>query len=307
MLDSLPTQMGLMNALRTGNMVLDMCVCMLLPLFFGGIGSVVRELLPMGRRFFCWVRTRNEVTRTISYERRVNFYGWTVGAVTHDHYLQKALMMWIAKHTAERRGKRGNLTLTELPKREQDRRRKEAGDADPSNRADDGYDSCDDDDDDDRYGPAATLRTLEVTTMPPDGEWIEVRMDTPPLGGAPGDVVRVLRTSASESDGGDKMPMKTERTTLELRAEGRRGEAHIRALVDAAYAWYRQTLEAERDEKRYMFVMLRGRPGGDDGGGGDGGAPRRLYKRYALSAEKTFASLFFPERQVSSPVLRAPA
>ena len=98
MLDSLPVQMGLMNALRTGNQILDMLVVMMIPLLFGGIGKVVSEIGPLTRKLVDMIRTRDEVTRIISYERKLNQYGWSVGTVTQDHYLQKALMLYLAKH-----------------------------------------------------------------------------------------------------------------------------------------------------------------------------------------------------------------
>jgi len=49
-LDAMTTQVGFMNALRTGNIVLDMILCMIVPIIFGGIGSVFRETLPLVRR-----------------------------------------------------------------------------------------------------------------------------------------------------------------------------------------------------------------------------------------------------------------
>jgi hypothetical protein len=159
-LDSLPTQMGLVNALRTGNMIVDMAVCMLLPVFFGGIAAVLKEASPSARRLANVVRTRNEVRRTISYERRMNQYGWTVGTVTQDHYLQKALMLYISKHgLTKKRQKNAMLQLTELPKKEQDK----------SDDKDDGYDSGYDSDD--YYGAGTTLKKMEVTVMPPEDEW----------------------------------------------------------------------------------------------------------------------------------------
>ena len=45
-MDDMATQFGLMNALRTGNMVVDMCICMALPLFFGGIANVMNRVMP---------------------------------------------------------------------------------------------------------------------------------------------------------------------------------------------------------------------------------------------------------------------
>ena len=219
MLDSLPVQMGLMNALRTGNQILDMLVVMMIPLLFGGIGKVVSEIGPLTRKLVDTIRTRDEVTRIISYERKLNQYGWSVGTVTQDHYLQKALMLYLAKHALKeknrKRSRKGNLTLTELPKREQQK-----GDSSPGSDDDDGYDSGYDSDD--RYGPAATLRTLEVSTMPPDDEWIEVPITGEP--GLAGDVF-VRKTGSSNDEGSEKAPFKSEKTYVELRASGRRAVA----------------------------------------------------------------------------------
>ena len=291
MLDSLPVQMGLMNALRTGNQVLDMLVVMMIPLLFGGIGKVVSEIGPLTRKLVDMIRTRDEVTRIISYERKLNQYGWSVGTVTQDHYLQKALMLYLAKHALKeknrKRSRKGNLTLTELPKREQQK-----GDSSPGSDDDDGYDSGYDSDD--RYGPAATLRTLEVSTMPPDDEWIEVPITGEP--GLAGDVF-VRKTGSSNDEGSEKAPFKSEKTYVELRASGRRAEERIQKLVEMAYTWYKKTLESDKDQKRYMFMMLQKNKDDDDNGRGGGGASKRLYKRYALSSEKTFSSLFFPQKE----------
>ena len=40
-------QLGLTNALRTGNVIIDMLMCMLIPLFFGGISTLFGELRPL--------------------------------------------------------------------------------------------------------------------------------------------------------------------------------------------------------------------------------------------------------------------
>ena len=53
-----------------------------------------------------------------------------------------------------------------------------------------------------------------------------------------------------------------------------------------------------RDDARYMYSMVRAVGGGVGGSGGgkkeEEGAFR--YKRYKLSDQKTFDSLFFPEK-----------
>jgi len=273
-LDNMSVQFGLMNALKTGNVILDMLVCMMLPLLFGGITGAVGHVFPSLRRLGHAFMARNEVTRKIVYERKLNQYGWTVGSTTEDNLLQRGLMLYLSRYAPKKKvSKRGTITLTEVSKQEQTRRRKAA-------EEEGGYDS------DDEYGPAATLRSMEVSNMPSDGEWLDA-----------GDGVEILRIHDQKDQGeNDKSPIKVEMTTIEIRARGATAEARIDALVAKAFEWYKKSLEAEKDEKRYMYMMLRNpaSSGSDNGGGPD--EINRLYKRYELSNEKTFSSLFFPEK-----------
>lgn len=96
-MDAATTQFGLINSLRTGNVILDMLVCMAVPMLFGGIAGVLQGVSPAFRKFADKVRTRNDVSRTISHERRINQYGWSCGNSNSDHLLQKALMMCAAR------------------------------------------------------------------------------------------------------------------------------------------------------------------------------------------------------------------
>ena len=220
---------------------------------------------------------RGEVTRSIAFERRVNAWGYSAGQSGQDHLLQKAVMLYVSKHSAAaskggggggvEMQKDGTLTLTQLPAKQQ-QQSKEA-------------DNCcyDSDDDDDRYGNSE-LKNMEVSMMPPLNEWIEV-----------GDGVRLKKIKEDEEPDG-KSEVRKESTTLVLQAKGKDAAKRINALVDKAYDWYKGTLEAERDEKRYMFMMLHMPAKSDEGGCGANAV--RLYKRYELSDEKTFSSLFFP-------------
>ena len=83
------SQFGLINSLRTGNVVLDMLVCMLVPLLFGGIGQMFRELVPMCSRVRQHFKSRNQIERMILHTKRVNNWGYSFGTSTSDHLLIK--------------------------------------------------------------------------------------------------------------------------------------------------------------------------------------------------------------------------
>ena len=263
-----------MNALHTGNVAVDMAVAMLLPVVLGAVVSTMQNGNTTLSMLWHRVRTRNQVTRTITHTCKRNQYGWTIYTSGDDQLLIKALMLFIAKTVAKPKEpiKLATFTLTELSKREQ----KKLGDEARSHE-DDEYDSDDD------YGPAARLRTLEVSSMPSDGDWIDA-----------GDGVQVMRTM-SRGEEGEKEQFQTETMSVTIRCKESSADERIQALVDRAYTWYKERLECEKDEQRYMFMMLHGpSAGGSDGS--DGGPAKRLYKRYQLSDEKTFESLFFPDK-----------
>ena len=159
----------------------------------------------------------------------------------------------------------------------------------------------------------------------------------------------------AEDDGGDsgKANFRTETTTIVLSSTAPNAEEVINAFVDKAraaatrrgagphcaialykdvrgyhlprnlqaFAWYKANNLQKKDEKRYMFVMIRPRVGGSSEErrcarnsavtthidyevrshillmcGSQPGAEPHLYKRYAISDEKKFCSLFFPAK-----------
>mmetsp|Transcript_18010 Transcript_18010/g.38408 ORF Transcript_18010/g.38408 Transcript_18010/m.38408 type:complete len:588 (+) Transcript_18010:3-1766(+) len=254
-------------------MIIDMLIAVAIPMFFGGLATVLREASPKLRSFASILAKRGEVERTVCFERRVNAWGYSAGAQGQDHLLQKALMMYASKHSSHPKGisaqQHGMLTLTELPAKQQKK--------DASSKQEEYYDS-----DDERAGGVTELTNMEVSTMPPLATWIDV-----------GDGLQ-LRKTREDGDGDEKSQVRKESTTITLRASGKGATERINAYVDRAYAWYKGTLEEERDEKRYMFMMLHMPPVKSDE---DKGSAVRLYKRYELSNEKTFESLFFPDKK----------
>ena len=119
-------QFGLINSFRTGNVVLDMLVCMLIPMLFGGIGSVLQTVRPVYALQEAWRKfsSRHSVRRVITSEKRVNCWGYAFSDATSDNKLQRAIMLYISKEVKPKH-KSATLTLTELPKKLQGKKEEE--------------------------------------------------------------------------------------------------------------------------------------------------------------------------------------
>ena len=280
------TQFGLMNSMRTGNIIFDTLVCMLIPILFGGIATTMQSGPHHIRRVWDKFLARNRVVRTITYEKKTNQWGYTISTSNDDHLLQKAIMMYVAENDPGKKlHKHATITLTDKPLKEIQKLTEDADGVKSVTRDDSCYDS---DDDNDTNWELEAYKKKRAATMPPEDTWVEV---------GNGIELRKFKGSDQEEsgEGNNKTtgPL-TETVTVELRCKGAKAEEKINDFVDRCYKWYQKRLEGKpKDEKRYMFMMLHGKgSGGDDEG--SGGPSKRLYKRYELSNEKTFESLFFP-------------
>lgn len=70
------------------------------------------------------------------------------------------------------------------------------------------------------------------------------------------------------------------------------GKDSIDSFIDKAYEWYISQLRTLEDDSRYLYELANSGSSGEDGD-----ESRRKYKRYQLSDEKTFESLFFKEKE----------
>ena len=167
-----------------------------------------------------------------------------------------------------------------------------------------GNDEDDSDEDDsgadqeDVYGnTAAQLKLYRVTRMPPPGVWVTVA-----------DGITFRQSTDADSggdeggdDGGRRAPgggqkrekaPSSERIIFEISSDAADGRERIEAFIAEAYQSYTAEIEheAQKDKSRYLYVPALGAASEDS----SSEAPQ--YKRYKLSEEKTFRSLFFVER-----------
>lgn len=98
----------------------------------------------------------------------------------------------------------------------------------------------------------------------------------------------------SQEGEGDNTAFKRELIIFEFKCSATDGHERIDSFVDEAMAWYRSELAKLKDESRYMYAMANptGRRSEQEEV-----ANVVQYKRYKLSDEKTFESLFFKEKQ----------
>lgn len=103
-----------------------------------------------------------------------------------------------------------------------------------------------------------------------------------------------------EEDGGDKKKKKILRHRREKSYSIRSlGAGAVDAFIEEAYVWYiKQIKDSEKDTTRYMFDMKKTTPSNSDE------TTKHTFKKYQLSDEKTFDSLFFQEKETIVKLFR---
>ena len=84
-------------------------------------------------------------------------------------------------------------------------------------------------------------------------------------------------------------------STTYLRIRSQSQDA-IDSFITTAYEWYLEQIKGLEDSSRYMYEVQTDTSSSSDYSGGRSNG-RRQYKRYRLSDEKTFESLFFQEKE----------
>eukprot|EP00760_Papus_ankaliazontas_P002234 PhM_4_TR10904/c0_g1_i1/m.49327/K08900/BCS1; mitochondrial chaperone BCS1 len=162
-----------------------------------------------------------------------------------------------------------------------------AVDADKGNN----NDSDSDDNNDDEDNAVKQLREMKIQTMPPENDWATVEPD-----------LQLHHTTVRD----EHAYSWENRTITTFTLRSTKGEAHIDTFVNKCFDWYRKEMEKKVDVKRYLFQLLV-ETGGSSSSGGDKkegdeeteeekSATKHLFKKYPLSEDRTFKSLFFQEK-----------
>jgi hypothetical protein len=141
----------------------------------------------------------------------------------------------------------------------------------------------DDSEDGKENTPAGKLKKYRMSRKAPVFVWSDIGKSVE------------LRVEEAENDKGEKAE-KTQITNV-FRFRSRKKGA-IDAFITEAYEWYLAELRKMEDNSRYLYEMqLASGGGGKSGEDEAGNASGRTYKRYKLSDDKTFSSLFFEEKE----------
>ena len=271
-MDVQASAVGIMGALRTGNPIVDMLIAMAVPLIFKLVldaahTTSLREIL--GQILFFW---SSYYTREIEHKVLQNGWGNMVNMDKdlRNNVLIKAIQLYLDNQKIEYRN--ASVALVSMQQSRQ---------------------SCwGDDDDEGENTPAGKLKRFKVARKPPKNRWTAIT--SPKVHGKV-----ELMVSESEHDKGEKAEKTTIINVYKLRS---RQKGAIDAFVDECYAWYITELKKQEDNSRYLYEMQLN-PGKSSGGDDDSSASR-VFKRYKLSDEKQFSSLFFDDKEKLLAVLK---
>jgi len=134
------------------------------------------------------------------------------------------------------------------------------------------------------------LKAMKVKTLPPEREWALVAKD-----------IYLQHYEAND----ENSPSYLHKVVVTYNFRSPKGQDHIDAFVNKCFDWYRNELAKKKDTVRYMFQLLvtptttktEKKDEEDEGGDGekDPGSGH-LFKKYPLSEDKKFQSLFFEDK-----------
>jgi len=321
--------MGIVNAMRTGDIFMDMIIAMCIPVIIRTLFSLFtgEKLQPLIDKFWKWYNQEEEyisdyheriISHTVEKDRHDEFE--PVDSESHNEVLIKAITMYL-HHLKSVDLKEANVLLT-------------GGSSDESY-----YDVGEFEEGE--YSYARTLSKYAIVRNPFKGHWHVVGKKFPSedpnvklealAEDEPSEKLTFLR-----KDDGSKVPIpedgmydvefmfgeneeqheeddendedgnsnKKKKKILRHRREKSYsirslGENAMDAFIEEAYIWYiKQIKDSEKDNTRYMFDMKKTAPAmGEE-------EKKHTFKKYQLSDEKTFDSLFFQEKETIVKLFR---
>eukprot|EP00547_Thalassionema_nitzschioides_P015688 CAMPEP_0194231670 /NCGR_PEP_ID=MMETSP0158-20130606/322_1 /TAXON_ID=33649 /ORGANISM="Thalassionema nitzschioides, Strain L26-B" /LENGTH=732 /DNA_ID=CAMNT_0038964325 /DNA_START=71 /DNA_END=2269 /DNA_ORIENTATION=+ len=275
--------MGILNALKTGNMQLDMLLAMCIPFILRYVFNLIENFSDYVdfTRFKTWWRSRHHKhQRYIIYKSSRNYWGGTtsVDDDTQNTVLIKAIQLYL--HQAMNLNlKIANIDLTSL----------EDKNCDHSGR----YSDYDDDSEEEGYSSRKTLVGMlskyKIVKKPPRQMWHKLGCH-----GKTNGMVELMINEQNETTSDKEGKSKPSCTTLTFHFVSPKPDS-IDAFIDKAYKWYMAELRRNEDNSRYMYELQE--PEALGSSGDNESKNGILYSRYKLSEEKTFNSLFFKEKE----------
>jgi chaperone BCS1 len=266
-------QFAAIQSLRTGNQAKDMMVAMLIPMAFKAFTDATGQAGNIADKIMKYFQKSPEAsfTREIQVEQIRNAWGYSFNSndESRNTVLVRALTLYLARQELNYKNASVNLMSVKEGRYYYD--------------SDDG--NSDDDEDKDSRSEAGQLKkNYRLARTAPEEQWTQVE---------PG-VMFMKKTE--DGDGGGEKDSKSTKRTVTITLSGST-EKKVDDFIDKAYSWYLDELRSMQDHSRYMYelVSVGAKKDGDDDGGD---TAARKYRRYKLSDEKTFKSLFFHEKEM---------
>ncbi|ETV93300.1 hypothetical protein H310_12728 [Aphanomyces invadans] len=278
-MDSQAIQFGMMNSMRTNNVVVDTLICLVIPLLFKFVFDLTTHvpwLAEYARSLF--TKNEREVIRRIEIKQHFNSWGKVRDHEQHNHILQKAISIYLSDHL-DMTSQSGRYELLENVKPPKD-----AKDASDDNQSCYSYGYCSERD---------QLQMLGIGALPPLNDWIQVEEGV--------EFMHEIKTGQEANDdgnngGGNSVTEST--VTFLLKSSMANGSARIDDFVNRAYKSYQDAVMTKHktDKSRYMYMASAAASGSNESAD-NAAAAVQTYKRYALGEDKTFHSLFFEEKE----------
>ncbi|GMH38307.1 hypothetical protein BSKO_06191 [Bryopsis sp. KO-2023] len=266
---SMLTQLGMMNKLSSGNMFLDVVLCLLVPTLLTHLTQHFEKLKEWLEKLLSRKNPQG-YNRSIEYATAEGYY-WYDPDNSRNKILQDAVLMYLdTLPDVIEKFKEAKFKLVTGPK---------GKDEEGSDRRDNDSDYDSEDDYDHR---SSEIRRYKVQVVPPENLDIEV---------AAGVFFNMSRRKEECDEKRSKWVV-----SLAFSSSAKDGQTLIDDFVDRALEHYKRVEGEKKDDTRYLYTPLFAGTG--SGEGENGASSSMLFKRYALSDEKSFKSFFHPEKDI---------
>jgi hypothetical protein len=292
---------GLMSSIKTGNTFADVTIVSIVPTIFAmGASAVGNARAPIDDALKYVARMgRKEYWRTLSHETVYKAWGADSGSKDkQNNILQKAVTMYLSQEKGLKLCESAGMKLMASGKE------KHSG-----NRWNKKYGST-----------AKELKQYQIYRSAPMNEWIELQ-----------EGLWFMHSIDQEADEGEEAGRSQTNIDYHFKSSAANGKALIDDFLAEAFLWYTARVAEQTEKARYYYVIqkevgsllylltsiqliqiytnadyclvpvLHLEPNHQASGGGgddddDESNGSRKFKRYKLTDEKTFDSLFFPQK-----------
>lgn len=270
------TNFGIINALRTGNIILDISLSIFIPIILSGLMSKTFTIHDKVQRIYQKYFEPNVFSRLIEHNTYLNGYGeYVADSEDKDNtaMMYTALCLYISKNFPSTYT-RGELKF--VNPENNNRYRDEEDDEQNIN-----IDDKDDKDDCNDIHTIKILRKYQIVNFPSSGEWVIL---TPTL-----KYNRAVEVNIDHDDNNNVHKLrKAVKTTIELYSSASNGKDEIDSFINKAMKWYEKYIISQHKNYRYMYMMDVNKPSEDS---------TLTFKRYTLSNNKTFSTIFIPNKK----------